>query len=309
LVEGPTGSGKELVAQEIHAMSNRVGPIVAINVCAISETMFEDAMFGHVRGSFSGAIGDHAGHLLEADKGTVFLDEIGSLQLSAQVKLLRALETGRFRPVGARSDRCSDFRLIAATNVPVSRGVTEGRFREDLAYRLSGNVVRVPALTTHAEDIPMLAQHFASLASAERGITIQLSSGALTQLATYAWPGNVRQLRQVVNCAVAFARSSRVEAAEIAELMAESSHQCVGDEEKSFEQRRMLDTLEACGWDVSRTANSLGVHPASIYRRARRLGIDLREGRAGEKKAKSTSSSELTGRLSSNHNADILGRA
>ena len=145
LIEGPTGSGKELVAQALHRESERKGPLVAVNVCAIADTMFEDAMFGHVRGAFSGAIGDHTGYLLEAHRGTVFLDEIGSLAIGAQIKLLRALETHEFRPVGARGDRTSDFRLIAATNVPLAKAVSEGAFRADLAFRLSGVVIRVPS--------------------------------------------------------------------------------------------------------------------------------------------------------------------
>jgi DNA-binding NtrC family response regulator len=280
LIEGPTGSGKELVANALHAKSERTGPLVAVNVCAIADTMFEDSMFGHVRGSFSGAIADHTGHLLEAHRGTVFLDEIGGLQLGAQVKLLRALETREFRPVGARTDRSSDFRLIAATNVPLARAIAAGSFRADLGFRLSGLVIRVPALGEHPEDIPDMARHFAEVASQQRGITVDLSDAALAKLAGSAWSGNARQLRQVVECAVAFASTSRVGAEEITELI-QSSADNTSDNRSSFERRRLLDTLRACDWDMDRTAESLDVHRASIYRRLRRLGIDLRHERAG----------------------------
>ena len=281
LIEGPTGSGKELVAQDLHARSERVGPLVSVNVCAIADTMFEDSMFGHVRGSFSGAISDHVGHLMEAHKGTVFLDEIGGLQLGAQAKLLRALETREFRPVGARSDRSSDFRIVAATNVPLAAAVSSGSFRADLAYRLSGVLIHVPALAAHPEDIPTLAHHFAVKASIQRGTAIHFSDGALARLATHSWPGNVRQLCQVVECAVAFATASRVEVQDVLQLIHESSGDAL-DVRVSFERRRMLDTLRACNWDMARAANLLGVHRASIYRRARRLGVDLRQGRAGD---------------------------
>src|SRR5258707_5408231 len=119
LIEGPTGSGKELVAQALHRMSGRPGDCVAVNVCAVAEGMFEDALFGHVRGAFTGAMADHAGYLTEAHRGSIFLDEIGGLGLTGQAKLLRAIETKQFRPVGARHDQTSDFRVVAASNVPL----------------------------------------------------------------------------------------------------------------------------------------------------------------------------------------------
>jgi DNA-binding NtrC family response regulator len=281
LIEGPTGSGKELVAQALHAESGRTGLLVAVNVCAIADTMFEDAMFGHVRGAFSGAIGEHGGHLIEAHRGTVFLDEIGGLPLGAQIKLLRALETREFRPVGARNDRSSDFRLVTATNVPLSRAVATGAFRPDLAFRLSGAAIRVPALAAHPEDIPAIARHFAERAAAQRGISVELSDGALTLLSARPWPGNVRELKHVVQCLVAFATSSRIGREEVVSVLGDD-REVDRDDSGPFERRRLLDTLRAFAWDTARTADHLGIHQSSIYRRVRRLGIDIRALRSDE---------------------------
>jgi DNA-binding NtrC family response regulator len=307
LIEGPTGSGKELVAQAVHANSGRVGSLVAVNVCAIADTMFEDSMFGHMRGSFSGAISDHAGHLMEAHRGTVFLDEIGGLQLGAQVKLLRALETREFRPVGARNDRTSDFRLISATNVPLSQTVSSGHFRADLAFRLSGVLIRVPALASHPEDIRVLARHFAQRASAQRGMAIELSERAISKLEAHAWPGNVRELRHIVECAVEFATTSRVELEDLLQLLDGSSDSAYHDL-PAFERRRLLDTLRACDWDMARTAESLGVHLASIYRRVRRLGIDLRNERAGALRGVNAPADGGPGSAKGAENPQTLGR-
>jgi len=312
LIEGPTGSGKELVAQAVHANSGRVGSLVPVNVCAIADTMFEDSMFGHVRGSFSGAISDHAGHLMEAHRGTVFLDEIGALQLGAQVKLLRALETREFRPVGARNDRTSDFRLISATNVPLSQTVSSGNFRADLAFRLSGVLIRVPSLASHPEDIRVLARHFAQRASAQRGIAIELSDRAILKLEAHAWPGNVRELRHIVECAVEFATASRVELADLVQLIdgsPDGSPDGARDDLPAFERRRMLDTLRACDWDMARTAESLGVHLASIYRRVRRLDIDLRKERAGAVRGVTAPDAGIPGSAKIVKNPQTLGRA
>lgn len=201
LIQGPTGAGKELVAAALHAMSGRRGRLVAFNVCAIGDAMFEDALFGHVRGAFTGAVADSQGLLREADHGTVFLDEISGLNASLQVKLLRALEHGQFRPVGARSDCRSEFRVIAATNEEIGDLVDAGRFRADLAHRLGGIVIRVPALADRRTDIPCLVEHF--LRPAHCAVTV--SDAALLRLVEHPWPGNVRELRQVVEWAAVLA--------------------------------------------------------------------------------------------------------
>jgi DNA-binding NtrC family response regulator len=238
---------------------------VAVNVCAIPDSMFEATLFGHVRGAFTGAVRDADGYLAEADRGTLFLDEIGALSPAAQGKLLRAVETHDFRPVGARRDRGSDFRVVAATNEPLHALVAGGRFRADLAHRLNAVEVAVPALVERMDDLPALAAHFAALASPGAAIPIPLE--ALAQLREHDWPGNVRELRHVVERAVAFAAGGAVDAFEL-ELGASSTA-----DERITERDELLALLAACGWDTEAAARRLGVHRATIYRRMERLEI------------------------------------
>ena len=271
LVEGPTGSGKELVAQALHAASGRAGNLVPFNVCALADGMFEDALFGHVRGAFTGALSDRTGFLDEAHGGTLFLDEIGGLGLAAQAKLLRAIETGIYRPVGARSDRRSEFRVVAASNVPVSRLVTAGSFRADLSYRLAGITITMPPLRNRREDVPILARHFLGRLDPEGNH--RLSEPALTALAAHDWPGNVRELRHAIERAVLFSTTPVVgrESVEAALWRAKSSVPSASRRE--FTDRRLVAELEAASWDIHSVASALGVHRATVYRRIKRLGI------------------------------------
>lgn len=275
LIEGPTGSGKELVARALHEDSGRSGLFVAINVCAIAESLFEDTMFGHVRGAFSGAIADRAGLFAEAHHGTLFLDEISGLPMLAQSKLLRTIETGVFRAVGARADHDSDFRLVSATNVPLAEAIRGGGFREDLAYRLCGTTIRVPALASHREDIPELAHHFARAVGGPSTFQ-ELSDEALSLLERQPWPGNVRQLKHVIECAAAYSESARIGRQELLRVLGENPASASTDGD-AFERRRLSDTLRAFDWDTERAAAHLGIHRASIYRRMHRLGIDVRQ--------------------------------
>jgi DNA-binding NtrC family response regulator len=272
LIEGPTGSGKELVAQGLHQASGRAGCFVPVNVCALAESMFDDALFGHVRGAFTGALRDHAGYLLEAHRGTIFLDEISSMPLYAQAKLLRAIETREFRPIGSRADIKSDFRLVAATNVSLDLLTSQHAFREDLKFRLKGVVIRIPCLDAHLEDVPELARHFASMTSGARGERVEFSEAALTLLMDRPWPGNVRELRHAVEHVIAFTRGSRVGRDEIDSLFAEEASGRLSPV-REFEKRRLQDLLEESKWDVRRTAALLGVHRGSLYRRMKHFGI------------------------------------
>lgn len=188
LIHGETGTGKELVAQALHLASSRTGAFVAFNVCAIPEALFESALFGHVRGAFTGATGDSVGYLAEAHHGTVFLDEIGSLSLSLQAKLLRAIETRSFRPVGARQDRSSSFRVAAATNVSVEALVGGDSFRSDLVHRLCGDLIAVPPLREHADDIPCLVEHFVTQATPDGCEPVAVSPTRSNAFASIAGP-------------------------------------------------------------------------------------------------------------------------
>ncbi len=279
LIEGPTGCGKELVARALHTFSGRAGQFVAFNICAIGESMFEDALFGHARGAFTGAVDETPGYLLEADRGTAFLDEVSGLPLLLQAKLLRAVETREFRPVGAKRDRRSEFRLVAATNEELTALVRAGKFRDDLHYRLRAGVIHMPALHDRRGDIQELAIHFArSAATRDGGMEgVGLSAGALLMLEQYEWPGNVRELRNVVELALVLADEPLVGAREIAEALwdiAGTRHQPT--EDSGFERRRLVDLLERCEWNTSLAAQELGVHRSHLYRLMQQSAITPR---------------------------------
>ena len=283
LIEGETGSGKELVARALHEWSGRSGRLVALNVCAVSDSMFEASMFGHVRGAFTGALRDSAGYLTEAHRGTLLLDEVSGLSAGNQVKLLRALETKEFRPVGGCADQRSDFRLLAASNESVATLVDRGQFRRDLAHRLGGLRVSVPPLRERIEDVPMLAMHFAAHAC-ERPTDAVIESGAMRVLLAHSWPGNVRELRHVLEASIALS-GGYVEAHDVAALIQQDGTQNTAVvRRRDYQDRELLAQLERCAWDVSEVASELGVHRATVYRRLDRLAASgrfaerLREG-------------------------------
>jgi DNA-binding NtrC family response regulator len=263
LIEGPTGSGKELVARATHLASGRKGSFVPFNVCAIPDTMFEDALFGHVRGGFTGAVQDTQGYLTQADHGTAFFDEVGGLPLSAQVKLLRAIETREYRPVGARRDVRSDFRVVAATNESLESLQDGGAFREDLRHRFGKLVLRVPSLTERRQDVPRLAQHFLNECCE---MAMQIAPRALATLVEYSWPGNVRELRTVIETAAILCDHSTINAADLLPLLQGPRQQVRLD----FVLQRTLDVLAQVNGDVSAAAGILGVNKTTIYRRLRR---------------------------------------
>lgn len=275
MIQGPTGSGKELVARALHALSERPGRLVAFNVCAVGEPMFEDALFGHVRGAFTGAVHDAPGYLSEADRGTVFIDEIGGLSLAAQAKLLRALETGEYRPVGAKADRKSDFRVIAATNDDVAQLVAGCEFRKDLAHRLGGFTFRVPALADRQTDIPLLAHHFLAQGA---GGTMTISDAAMNLLMAHPWPGNVRELKYVIERSLLHVTGDCLSRSAVGAAFATSLQTSAGIE--SFARRRLVALLEATEWDTSRAARELGVHRATLYRQMKQLAITVPSHRA-----------------------------
>jgi DNA-binding NtrC family response regulator len=273
LIEGETGTGKELVASLLHQQSGRSGVLVAFNVCALGESMFEDALFGHVKGAYTGALFESLGFLREANGGTAFFDEISGLPLPLQAKLLRAIETGVFRPIGASRDARSDFRPIAATNESLSALVDEGRFRADLKHRLSGIVIRIPSLVERVDDIPELCRHFARIAA---GPNRSIDADVLATLQDMEWPGNIRELKQVVDAACAFARGTvDVRALDMALAHRKSAVQPIRVANHLVARRELVSALEHASWDTEVAASALGVHRATIYRRMRRFGIDM----------------------------------
>lgn len=200
LITGPNGTGKELVAHQLHEKSERANfPFIEVNCAAIPSELIESELFGHVKGAFTSAVRDRAGKFEAADKGTIFLDEIGDMSLSAQAKVLRALQENVITRVGADRDIKVDVRVIAATNKDLKQEIAEGRFREDLYHRLAVILIKVPALNDRREDIPMLIAYFANKIASEQGIIVKtFSDEAVNLLKEYDWTGNIRELRNVV---------------------------------------------------------------------------------------------------------------
>ena len=200
LITGPNGTGKELVAHQLHEKSQRANfPLIEVNCAAIPSELIESELFGHVKGAFTSAVKDRAGKFEAADKGTIFLDEIGDMSLSAQAKVLRALQENMITRVGADKDIKVDVRVIAATNKDLKKEIAEGRFREDLYHRLAVILINVPSLNERRDDVPMLISHFAEKIASEQGTAVKhFSAAAVKLLQEYDWTGNIRELRNVV---------------------------------------------------------------------------------------------------------------
>jgi DNA-binding NtrC family response regulator len=285
LITGESGTGKELVARAIHAHSPRAGaPFVPINCGALTETLLESELFGHQKGSFTGAVGDKKGLFEEANKGTIFLDEIGETSPALQVKLLRALQEGEIRRVGGSGPIRVDVRVIAATNRDLEGEVKRGNFREDLFYRLSVVTLVVPPLRERVEDIPLLATHFLKRAAATTGREASLSDDALRMLKRYAWPGNVRELENTVEHLVLYSRDARVTPDDLPAKF----HRAVPPVQSGpvdlfvdlptldeLERRYMIHVLETVGGNRTRAAEVLGVDRRTLYRMAERFGVKL----------------------------------
>ena len=288
LIIGESGTGKELVARSIHQHSTRSnGPFVAINCGALTETLLEAELFGHTRGSFTGAVGDRKGLWEAAEGGTLFLDEIGETSPAMQVKLLRALQEGEIRRVGSTAPTRVDARIIAATNRNLEDEVKTGGFREDLYYRLSVVTLRVSKLTERRTDIPLLADRFLGQALERYGRkNIHLAEETIKALVAYDWPGNVRELESALEFGVLHARgneivpedlppklqSKRVKAATRAPLSALFEDLPSLDE---LQRRYLLHVLEAAKGNRTRAAEILGVDRRTLYRMAERYGIDM----------------------------------
>jgi len=266
LITGESGTGKELVARALHNTSGR-GAFVAVNCAAFPENLLESELFGHEKGSFTGAARDKPGLFEIADRGTLFLDEITELPAVLQPKLLRALESGEIRRVGATATRTVDARVIAASNRNIEEEIADGRFREDLYWRLNVIHIHVPALRERVADIPLLAEHF--LAGR------RISAEALAVLAAYPWPGNVRELRNAIERAVTLATDDAIGLADLparvretgatAALVADATRRQVSLRE--LEREYILQTLRQAGGNKSRAAEILGLDRKTLYRK------------------------------------------
>ncbi len=274
LVLGESGTGKELIARAIHDRSNRRGQFVAVNCAAIPETILESELFGHERGSFTGAVGKKEGRFARAEGGTLFLDEIGELSPQVQVKLLRVLQEGEYEPVGGNPVR-ADVRIVAATNRDLLAEVQAGRFREDFFYRLNVIAVTAPPLRARREDIPLLVDHFLGIYCQKNGkVRITISHNALERLLEYPWPGNVRELENVVERAVVLSRSETLTEADLPDIIGlafpsapDALAFSIGTPLDEIEQRVIRETIRHTKGDKSLAAQLLGISARTIYRK------------------------------------------
>lgn len=275
LVRGESGAGKELVARAIHRGSPRADrPMISVNCAAIPDDLMESQLFGHKAGSFTGADRDHTGYFQQADLGTLFLDEIGELPLEGQAKLLRILEGHPFLPVGATQEVQVDVRVIAATNQDLQNYVREKKFREDLYYRLSVFELHLPPLRDRGEDIERLVDYFLDHYRVERGRpNLKLSENARGQLLNYRWPGNVRQLRNVIDSAVVLADDNEIHPRDLG-LRDSGSEPLDSLQIEHWERKLIVEALKRSGGSVPDAAKLLGIGRATLYRKIEIYGIE-----------------------------------
>ena len=290
LITGENGTGKELVARALHRLSPRAGaPFVEVNCAAIPSELIESELFGHRKGSFTGAHEDRAGKFEQADGGTLFLDEIGDMSLAAQSKVLRALQDSVITRVGGEKPIRVNVRVIAATNKKLEREIESGRFREDLYFRLNVVPIHVPPLRERRDDIPMLARHFARLAASEQRLPPrEFAAEALERLARLDWQGNVRELRNTVERLLILARSEPIGASEIARLVggmvqdgaaaADLLGAATFSEFKDRAERAfILARLRDHDWNVSETARAIEMPRSNLYKKIERYNLTREE--------------------------------
>lgn len=281
LITGESGTGKELVARSIHDKSRRADkPFVAVNCAALTETLLESELFGHVKGAFTDARGERKGLFVEASGGTLLLDEMGEMPMSMQVKLLRALEERKVRPVGSDKEIPFDVRVLSATHRDLETAVAEDRFREDLYYRINVIGIELPPLRSRGNDILRLAEHFHKLyATSENKPITGLAEGVAEKLLSYSWPGNVRELRNVMERAVALTRYDKITVEDLPEKIRNfkggtifigglDPTELVSMEE--IERRYITHVLEATGGNQTQAARILGLDRKTIYRKQRK---------------------------------------
>jgi two-component system nitrogen regulation response regulator NtrX len=286
LITGDNGTGKELVARALHRMSPRATkPFVEVNCAAIPGELIESELFGHMKGSFTGAISDRAGKFEQANKGTLFLDEIGDMSLAAQAKVLRVLQDNVITRIGGAKPISVDVRVIAATNKTLENEIAAGKFREDLYYRLNVVPIHVPPIRERREDIPTLAQYFAATLSAREGIPPRtFTQDALERLSSLDWPGNVRELRNTVERLLILAPDSQISARDIDRLAGQRAlddaglatlTQCRTFEEfkDAAERAFLLNKLREFDWNVSETARAVEMPRSNLYKKIERYSL------------------------------------
>ncbi len=294
LITGENGTGKELVAQAIHANSPRAKEsFVEVNCAAIPGELIESELFGHIKGSFTGAVADRAGKFEQADGGTIFLDEVGDMSLAAQAKVLRVLQDGVVTRIGGAKPVKVDVRVLAATNKDVEAEIAAGRFREDLYYRLNVVPIHVPPLRERREDIPLLVGHFVGQLTGPAGLAPRaVGDDAVARLAQLEWPGNVRELRNTIERLLILSSGARITAEDVDRLVGRRADGAEGGlgsllEVPTFEAFKhaaerayLVAKLRAYDWNVSETARALEMPRSNLYKKIERYGLS-REGGAG----------------------------
>jgi two-component system nitrogen regulation response regulator NtrX len=286
---GETGTGKELVARTIHGRSARADePFITLNCAAVPAELIESELFGHEKGSFTGASGRHIGKFEQADQGTIFLDEIGDMPLNMQAKLLRVLEEGEVERIGGDKPVAVNVRVIVATHRDLEARVREEKFRQDLFHRIFVFPLVLPPLRERREDIPMLVEHFAAQVSAQNGWKpVPFTDEAMQALQSHAWPGNVRELRNMVERLMLLATEGQVDLATVQSALPKASSDAttstatlasgpLGERVQAFEREAILAELKRTHQNMSVAAKALGLERSHLYKKAEQLGIDLR---------------------------------
>jgi two-component system nitrogen regulation response regulator NtrX len=286
LITGENGTGKELVARAIHKHSPRKAkPFVEVNCAAIPSELIESELFGHMKGSFTGAVQDRPGKFEQADTGTLFLDEIGDMSLNAQAKVLRVLQDGVVTRIGGQKPLKVDVRVVAATNKELEEEIANGRFREDLYYRLNVVPLRVPPLRERREDVPLLVRHFLAMLARQDGLAPrEIEDAALQRLAELEWPGNVRELRNTVERLLILASGPRITLTDVERLVGRRALESGGigaltdigtfEEFKYAAERAFLVAkLRQYDWNVSETARALDMPRSNVYKKIERYGL------------------------------------
>lgn len=279
LIMGENGTGKELVAETLHINSQRrKAPFVKVNLGGISRSLFESEMFGHRKGAFTGAIADREGRFSVADKGTIFLDEIGELDLNSQVKLLRVLQEHTFEVLGESRPRKVDIRVVCATNADLSEMVRQGTFREDLFYRINLITVTLPPLRERPGDIPALVRHFAARFCRDNGCAVsRITPEALSYLGRLPYPGNIRELKNLVERTLLMSSGECLDTTDFANAATLSGNSMetlpIGSSLDEIELNAIKLALRRCGGNVSLAAEALGISRQSLYRRIEKYGL------------------------------------